>query len=93
MSSPQIHDLAFDDENEEKLSQRGISPEDAVDLLEQPHVLIRNKRQHRGLYKLIGRDRGGRILTIILEPTTIKSTWRPVTGWLSSRAEQRRFRA
>ena len=35
MSSPQIHDLAFDDENEEKLDRRRISPEDAADLLEQ----------------------------------------------------------
>ncbi len=92
MSTPQMHDLAFDDENEEKLSERRISPEDALDLLERHHIIMRNKGRHRGLYKLIGRDRGGRILTIIVEPTTIKTTWRPVTGWLSSRAEERRFR-
>ena len=91
MSSPQIHDLAFDDENEEKLGRRGISPEDLLDALSQPHVLIRNKRRSRGLYKMIGKDSAGRILTIILEPTTTKSTWRPVTGWRSSRGEVRQF--
>lgn len=92
MSIPQIYDLAFDDENEEKLGRRGISPEDVLDLLSQPHVLIRNRRRRRGSYKMIGRDSAGRVLTIILERTTIKTTWRPVTGWPSSRAEERQFR-
>jgi len=91
VSSPWIYDLAFDDENEGKLATRGISPEDVLDILSQPHVLVRNKRRRRGLYKMIGKDSSGRMLTIIIEPTTIKSTWRPVTGWESSRAEIRQF--
>ena len=65
MSSPRIYDLAFDDENEDKLSRRGISEEDALDLISQPYLVVRNKRRGRGRYKVIGKDRAGRILTII----------------------------
>lgn len=93
MSSPRIYDLAFDDENEDKLSRRGISEEDALDLISQPYLVVRNKRRGRGRYKVIGKDRAGRILTIILEPTTIKTTWRPVTGWPSTVAEKGLFGA
>ena len=89
MSSPQIRDLAFDDENEDKLARRNISPEDVHDILAQPHVLVRNRRHRRGVYKIVGRDAGGRVLTVILEQTRIRTTWRPVTGWASSKAEKR----
>lgn len=92
MSSPEIYDLAFDDENEEKLAQRGIFQEDALDVIAQLHILVRNRGRRRGLYKVIGRDWAGRFLTIILEATTIRTTWRPVTGWPSSRAEIKKFR-
>jgi len=89
VSSPQIRDLEFDDENEEKLARRDISPEDVLDMLAQPHILARNRRHRRGAYKIVGRDAGGRILTVILERTRIRNTWRPVTGWASSKAEKR----
>ena len=83
-----INDLLFDDENEEKLARRGIGVEDVLDMLGQPHVVIRNKKRRRGLYKMIGKDRGGRVLTVILEATAIKNAWRPVTGWPSTVPER-----
>ncbi len=92
MSIPRIHDLAFDDENEEKLAKRGIFPEDVLDVLGRRHLVLRNKRRGRGAYKIVGRDRSGRILTIILERTSARATWRPVTGWPSTSGEARQLK-
>lgn len=89
MSSLRIYDLDFDDENKDKLSRRGISMEDALDLISSRYAIVRNKRRGRGRYKVIGRDGAGRILTMILEPTRVKTTWRPVTGWPSTGAEKK----
>ena len=92
MSIPRIQDLAFDDENEEKLAKRSISPEDVLDLLRECHLILRNKREGRGAYKIIGRDGSGRTLTIILERTTINTTWRLITGWASTAGEARQLK-
>jgi uncharacterized DUF497 family protein len=90
---PTIHDLVFDDENESKLWKRGIAPEDVFDLVAAPHLVVRNKRRRRGLYKLIGRGTDGRMLTIVIERTFSKTVWRPVTGWPSTAGEITQFEA
>jgi uncharacterized DUF497 family protein len=91
VSSPEIHELAFDDENEEELGRHGITPGNIEDILAGGYSLVRNKRRRRGLYKIIGKDRGGRIVTVIVEPTRKRTVWRPVTGWPSTRGEITQF--
>jgi uncharacterized DUF497 family protein len=90
---PTIHDLVFDEENEEKLWKRRIDPEDVFDVVAKPHLVVRNRRRRRGLYKLIGRGKDGRMLTIILEATSKRTVWRPVTGWPSTAGEITQFEA
>lgn len=84
--------LQFDEDNEEKLARRQISPFDAYDVLHGKPKFFRNKRRRSGIYKMIGPDRGGRMLSIVIRPTGVAGVWQPVTGWLSTRAEIRAYK-
>ncbi len=81
MSTPDIQEFAFDAENEEKLHKHGISPRRVRQLLDNEHVIVRNKKAARGDFLIIGRDNGGAILTISIQATNDSEVWRPVTGW------------
>ncbi len=75
-----------------KLGARGISAEDAEQLLRNQHVTARNP--HAGgtadsRRLLIGRTSGGRVLTLVIERTVDPTTWLIVTGWNATDVERR----
>jgi uncharacterized DUF497 family protein len=77
----------------EKLGRRGISADDAKAVPYEPHVFSRNPRKHaRRRVIVIGRDRGGRVITLVVEPTVEPGTWTVVTGWEATQRERRILR-
>jgi hypothetical protein len=80
-----VTDVALD-----KLGARGISAEEAAQLLRNDHVTVRNPGARTGTRRLlIGRTDGGRMLTLVIEQTVEPTTWLIVTGWSSTDAERK----
>jgi hypothetical protein len=67
-----------------KIGARGISVDEARQLLFNGYVARRNPRDRRPTRKrhlLLGRTNGGRALTLVVEPTIDPTTWTIVTAW------------
>jgi uncharacterized DUF497 family protein len=75
-----------------KLGARGISVNEARQLLRNLHRTERNPRAPRGeadRFMLIGRTDGGRVLTLVIERTLDPNSWEIVTGWTASPRERK----
>lgn len=81
MSSPRIEAFLIDDDNEEKVAAHGLSTRQILQVLENIHVILRNRRRRRGLYLVIGQDNGGACIAVPVEPTHETTLWRPITAW------------
>ena len=88
MSSPYIETFLFDDENEEKIIAHGLSVYRVIQVLDNIHVLLPNRKGRRGVYLIIGRDNGGSCISIPIERTHIAAVWRPITAWPSKAGEE-----
>jgi|WetSurMetagenome_2_1015567.scaffolds.fasta_scaffold142879_2 uncharacterized DUF497 family protein len=88
MSSPLIEEFLFDELNEAKINSHGLSIHQVAQVLENTHVIIHNRKQRRGLYLLIGKDRGGNCISIPIEKTYHPKLWRPITAWFSKNSER-----
>jgi len=88
MSSPRIESFIFDDENEEKIMSHGLSAYRVMQVIDNVHVVLPNRKGRRGLYLIIGRDNGGSCISIPVERTLNPSIWRPITAWLSKTGEK-----
>lgn len=88
MSSPNIDSFLFDEENEDKIASHGLSVRDVMQILDHIHIVQPNKRGRRGLYLIIGRNKAGRCISVPIEKTRIKTTWRPITAWLSNKGDE-----
>lgn len=61
-------------------------------MLENRHITRRNpKGGPAGRIQLIGETHGGRVITLILDPTRDAAVWRPVTGWDAAADETELF--
>ena len=69
MSSFCIEAFLFDDENEEKIGSHGLSTSQNMQVLDNMHVVLPNRKERRGLYLIIGRDNGGACISIPVEST------------------------
>jgi hypothetical protein len=87
-----IQEFEVDDANLQHLAERGIVLGDLDAMLEERITPIRNKRSGSGMYKFIGRGRGGRALTVVVTATSTAGRWRPITGWESTDAERKATR-
>jgi hypothetical protein len=74
-----------------KLGARGILVAEARQLLRNRHEIAPNPRgQGDGNRQmLIGRTDGGRVLTLVIEPTFDPNSWVIVTGWTASPRERK----
>jgi uncharacterized DUF497 family protein len=75
----------------EKLAARGITVQEAEQLIDNRYVILRNTgRRRRSRRKVdarrivVGHSNGGRILTLIIERTSDPGTWLIVTGWTAT---------
>lgn len=87
-SSPRIEAFLIDDENEDKFSVHGLSARQVTEVLENSHVVLRNRRQRRGLFLVVGRDNSGGCIAIPVEATHQRALWRPITAWPCKLQEQ-----
>ena len=88
MSSPRIETFLFDDENEEEISAHGLSVNRVIQVLDNLHIILPNRKRRRGRYLIIGRDNGGTCISVPIEPTNTFGLWRPVTAWHSKKGEE-----
>jgi hypothetical protein len=87
MSSVEISGFLHDDENEDKYWDHGIVPEQIDDILANPHVIRRNRRNRRAPYMVVGVDRSGKCIAVPIEATYDPFIWRPVTAWYCKDSE------
>jgi uncharacterized DUF497 family protein len=78
---PLVTDFLFDDENEDKIARHGLSAQRVLQVLDQEHILVPNRKSRRASHLLIGTDHGGACIAIPIEPTHDPTLWRPVTAW------------
>jgi uncharacterized DUF497 family protein len=88
MSSPNIETFLFDEENEDKITNHGLSTYRVLQLLDNTHVIIPNRKRRKAKYLVIGRDNGGTCISVPIEPTHQSGIWRPITAWPSKKSEE-----
>lgn len=84
-----IHELEIPDDVTH-LTGHGVSVDDVeyACLYADSRVVLRDPG-HGGRYMVLARDRGGRIVVVILEPIDpAGGLHRPVTAWTATRAQQ-----
>jgi Protein of unknown function (DUF1524) len=60
---------------------RGLNARQVGQILDGPHVVVRNRKRRRALYLVVGTDYGGACIAVPIEPTHDPLVWRPVTAW------------
>jgi hypothetical protein len=80
-SSPYVAEFDFDDVNEDEMAAHGVSPRRAVEVLDAPYNVRKNRRGRRASFLLVGRDQQGQCIAIPIEATPDPRVWRPVTAW------------
>jgi uncharacterized DUF497 family protein len=88
MSSPVIDEFLIDDLNETKISSHGLSVRQVIQVLENKHIVIPNRKHRRGLYLVIGIDNGGNCIAVPVERTYYPRLWRPITAWFCKDSER-----
>lgn len=87
-----IESFDWDEANAGHIARHGLLPDQLEDIVDGRYVVLRNKRNAAGDYRIIGRDGGGRLVTVVIVATSNSGVWRPVTAWYSNAAEQQRAR-
>ena len=90
-SRPRVEALLIDEDNEDKFAIHGLNSRQVVEVLEYEHLIVPNRKQRRGLFLLIGKDRGGACIAVPIEPTNDPALWRPVTAWRCKDSERARL--
>ena len=88
MSSPRFESFIFDDENEEKITYHGLSARRVIQVLDNIHLVIPNRKRRKGQYLIIGRDNGGKCIVVPVESTRVPELWRPITAWQCKKGEE-----
>jgi hypothetical protein len=86
-----IHELLVTDVAAGKLGRRDISDEEVEQLLRNANVTVRDPHAGGEVERLllIGHTDGGRVLTLVVEPTLEPSTWLVITGWTATERERK----
>ena len=88
MSSPIIEEFLIDDLNETKIGSHCLSVGQIIQVLENKHIIVPNRKRRRGLYLVIGKDNGGNCIAIPVERTYYLRLWRPITAWFCKDSER-----
>lgn len=81
MSSIRLEGFLIDDENEEKFATHHLSARQVIQILDNVHIVLPNKKGFRGAYLVLGKDNGGACIAVPVEPTHDPTVWRPITAW------------
>lgn len=74
----------------DELWRHGLVEEDVLEVSWDDPAFLRDTVEGREL--MIGRTLGGRLLTVVIEPTEIDGVWDVVTGWDSDKGEKTAWR-
>lgn len=77
----EVLEFLIDEDNESKFADHGLTVRQVRQVLENPHLIVRNRRRRRATHLIIGRDHGGACIAIPVEQTHEVTVWRPVTAW------------
>jgi len=91
MSMPDVADFLLDDENEDKMAAHGLTPRRVLQVLDNTHIVVPNRRRRRASFLIVGRDNGGACISVPIERTRDPLIWRPVTAWPSKDSERRQL--
>lgn len=83
----EIHAFLWDDANEAHVAKHGIAPRELNQLIENPHIVVRNRKRRRAPLMVIGRTHGGRVLCVPIQATREPDVWRPVTAYSATDAQ------
>jgi uncharacterized DUF497 family protein len=86
LAIPFITELHVSVGAEDELAAHGLDVESALEVEWNGPEFFRDKLD--GRYRMIGKDDGGALLTIIIEPSNEHGRWDVVTGWKSSKGER-----
>lgn len=87
-----VEEIVLDDWASEELWKHGIRPGQIFQMLENRHILLRNKRRRRATHRLVGPDGSGLLLTVCITPLNRRRTkWEVVTGWPSTTGEKQLY--
>jgi uncharacterized DUF497 family protein len=93
MAARGVYSFEWDDINREHLWERHHVADLEVDqLLSNLNVLLPNKRKRARRRFLIGETHAGRVLVVVIEPTRLAGTWRPIAAWDADGIERRRLK-
>ncbi len=92
MPPPLVLQFLIDAENIEKFAQHGLTDRQVDQVLQNPYLIIDNRKRRRAPYLIIGEDNGGQCVTIPIEPTDDPVLWRPVTAWPCKVSEYNQLR-
>ncbi len=81
VKSLEVESFLFDDENERKFAANGVTIEQVDQVLDNPHVVARNRKGRRTRIIVFGTDNGGACIAVPAESTYDERRWRPVTAW------------
>ena len=92
MPEPDFQSFVFDEQNEEKFWEHGLTTRQVASMLFGYDFEVRRNRNERsGLYLLIGRDSSGNCIAVPVSLTGEQATWRPVTAWYCKSSEERQL--
>jgi len=66
----------------------GLSSRQVVQVLENPYLIVPNRKGRSAPYLLIGLDHGGGCIAIPILPTHDPAVWRPITAWRCKESER-----
>lgn len=79
--------LQFTEATEDELWRHGLRLKDAIDVLDEGDYRTFSDHSRPPRRYMIGHSRGGRLLTLVIEPVDDTGTCLLVTGWPSNKAE------
>ncbi len=86
-------DFEWDEANESELAQphHPVFPWEVEQVFQNRPVWAKNRKGRSGDYLMVGSTRGGRKLTVVVQPKPDSRKLRPITGWDSTKAELSKY--
>ena len=88
----EVHNLEWDEAGEEHVAKHGLTVREVNQIVANPHVVVRNRKDRRAHYLMIGSTHGGEIVTVALQKTREAGTWRVATAYPATDAQQQVFK-
>ena len=83
----EVRRLLWWQENVEKLAVHGITQDEVLEVIELDWWVVYVHPDYPEQVRIVGPTRGGRLITVALDPTDQPELWRPITGWEATRGE------